>query len=120
VALSTQATVLALNALLAGTGKPAGDRERHLAVALDGEKQEVVIPNDQAEVLKQIDLSAGPRPGTHRLTLPATSGTVAGYQLAFHYHVPDADAPKEAEAIALRLTATARRCASMGGAKRWR
>ncbi len=101
---STQATVLALKALVVGSGKPAGDGERRVTLVLDGRRQEVVIPKDQAEVMKQIDLSAGLKPGPHRLTLTETSGTAAGYQVAFRYHVPDADAPREAEALGVRLS----------------
>ncbi len=57
---STQATVLALKTLLAGTGKPlGGDQPRRIAILLDGEiVQELAIPADQADVMRQVDLSA--------------------------------------------------------------
>ena len=64
---STQATVLALKALLAGTGKPlGGDKARRIAILLDGEiVRELEIPADQADVLQQVDLSdrVGSAPG---------------------------------------------------------
>ena len=101
---STQATVLALKALVAGTGQPAGDGERRITLSWDGEKREIVIPADQAEVMKQIDLSAGLKPGTHRLTLTETTRTAAGFQVSFRYHVPDAAAPEQKEALDVRLT----------------
>jgi hypothetical protein len=101
---STQATVLALRALLAGTGRPAGDGERRITIAWNGREQEVVIPAEQAEVMKQIDLSAGLKPGTQRLTLTETSGTAAGYQVAFRYHIPEAGRPEKAEPLKLELT----------------
>jgi hypothetical protein len=100
---STQATVLALKALLAGTGKPAGDGERRVTLTWDGEKREVVIPADQAEVMKQIDLSAGLKPGTHRLSLAESTGAAPGYQVSFRYHVPDAAGPEKKEALDVRL-----------------
>jgi hypothetical protein len=100
---STQATVLALKALLAGTGKPAGDGERRVTLTWDGEKREIVIPADQAEVMKQIDLSAGLKPGTHRLSLAETSGAAPGYQVSFRYHVPDAAGPEKKEVLDVRL-----------------
>jgi uncharacterized repeat protein (TIGR01451 family) len=100
---STQATVLALKALVAGTGKAAGDGERRVELVWNGEKQEVIIPKAQAEVMKQIDLSAGLRPGTHRLALTETSGTAAAFQVAFRYHVPRAAGPEKPEALGVRL-----------------
>jgi anti-sigma factor RsiW len=100
---STQATVLALKALVAGTAQPAGDGERRITIAWNGREQEVVIPADQAEVMKQIDLSAGLKPGTHRLTLTESTGTAAGYQVAFRYHVPDARQPEKAEPLKMEL-----------------
>jgi hypothetical protein len=101
---STQATVLALKALLAGTAPPAGDGERRITLAWDGKEHQVVIPADQAEVMKQIDLSAGLKPGTHRLTLTETTGTAAGYQVAFRYHVPDAAPPEKDQPLRVELT----------------
>ena len=90
---STQATVLALKALLAGTGKPlGGDKPRRIAILLDGEiVQELAIPADQADVLRQVDLSdrVATAPGTHRLTIEDRSGTDSGYQVVFRYHEPD-------------------------------
>jgi uncharacterized protein YfaS (alpha-2-macroglobulin family) len=86
---STQATVLALKALLAATDAPAGDGERRIELAWgDGTKQEVVIPADQAEVMKQLDLTARLKPGDTTLTLTDRSGTAAGYQVTFRYHEP--------------------------------
>jgi hypothetical protein len=101
---STQATVLALRALLAGTARPAGDGERRITLTWDGKEQQVVIPADQAEVMKQIDLSTGLKPGTHRLTLTETTGTAAGYQVAFRYHVPDAATPEKDQPLKVELT----------------
>lgn len=92
---STQATVLALKALLAGTGKPlGGDRPRRIAIARDGETvRDVEIPADQADVMKQLDLSTHFARGSHRLSLTETSGTDTGYQVVFRYHEPDAGGP---------------------------
>jgi uncharacterized protein YfaS (alpha-2-macroglobulin family) len=91
---STQATVLALKALLAGQASVA-DGERRVAVAVDGRPVEtVVIPADQAEVMWQVDLSSHLRPGTQRLTLTEHTKAAAGFQVAFRYHVPGAVAPK--------------------------
>jgi alpha-2-macroglobulin-like protein len=90
---STQATVLALKALLAGTGKPlGGDKPRRIVILLDGEiVQELAISADQADVVRQVDLSdrIAKVPWTRRLTIEDRSGTDSCYQVVFRYHEPD-------------------------------
>src|SRR5262249_2751118 len=88
---STQATVLALKALIAGTGRNlAEDKERHITINLgDNLKREIVISADQGDVMKQIDLSAYLKPGSEKLTIQESTGTAAGYQVGFWYHTPD-------------------------------
>jgi uncharacterized protein YfaS (alpha-2-macroglobulin family) len=100
---STQATVLSLKALLAGTGQPlGGGRERRVEVRLgDGFRRTVVIPADQAEVMQQLDLTPHLRPGPNRLTVTETSGTDSGYQVAFRYHVPGAGPAAGDDALAV-------------------
>ncbi len=102
---STQATVLALKALLAGTGwRPGAGEARRIEIALDGKAaQELVIPADQSEVLKQVNLAALVGKGKHRLTLTGGGAPAVDYQLAFSYHTPSA-VRKEQEALAFRLT----------------
>jgi uncharacterized protein YfaS (alpha-2-macroglobulin family) len=105
---STQATVLSLKALLAGTGAALGEeKERRIAVALGGETvREVVIPVDQAEVMQQLNLSDQLRPGNeYRLTLTDKSDTAVGYQVTFRYHVEkpaETVAPKK-EALSISI-----------------
>jgi uncharacterized protein YfaS (alpha-2-macroglobulin family) len=93
---STQATVLALKALLAGTGANlGGDKERRIDVVLgQAKKRQIVIPADQSDVMVQLDLSADLVEGNNALTLTETSDSGAGYQLAFRYHVPEAPIAK--------------------------
>jgi uncharacterized protein YfaS (alpha-2-macroglobulin family) len=95
---STQATVLSLKALLAGTGAAlGGDKERRVDVALGGETiREFVIPVDQAEVMQRYNLSDMLKPGNdYQLQLADRSDTAVGYQVTFRYHVPE---PAETEA----------------------
>lgn len=102
---STQATVLALKALLAGTGKPlGGDRERRIEIALDGKPaRAVTIPPDQGDVVAQVDLSSLLTQGTHRLSLVDGTDTAAGYQVAFRYHVPGGAATSQEGPLAVDL-----------------
>ena len=95
---STQATVLSLKALLAGTGAAlGGDREQRIDVAVGGETvRAVVISADQAEVMQQVSLSAQFQPGNeYRLSLTDRTDTEVGYQVSVRYHVPSSAEPVE-------------------------
>jgi uncharacterized protein YfaS (alpha-2-macroglobulin family) len=87
---STQATVLALKALLAGTGKPLdGNAPRAIEIAVDGEVVRTVkIPADQSDVMQQIDVSVQvATPGAHTVRLAENSDAATGYQFAVRFHV---------------------------------
>jgi anti-sigma factor RsiW len=85
---STQATVLALRALLSGTGAALGGGEaRRVEVRLDGQAvREVTIPGDHDDVLTRVDLTPFVAPG-RRVEVVQTSGPASGYQVSFRYHV---------------------------------
>jgi hypothetical protein len=102
---STQATVLALKALLAGTDRPlGGDKPRRLAVKLDGEQvEEVEIPADQADVVSQLDFSQRVASGARRLTLEDRSATSSNYQVVVRYHVPELAEARESGPLGVRL-----------------
>ena len=88
---STQGTVLALKALIAGTAQSlGGDAKRRVEIALDGKKlRDMVISADEHDVVRQIDLSDEIGSGDHRITLTDRAGDTPGYQVAFRYYVPD-------------------------------
>jgi uncharacterized protein YfaS (alpha-2-macroglobulin family) len=104
---STQATVLALKALVAGTGVAMGQQQpRTIEIALDGKPvRRIDIPVDQADVMRQIDLSQlVSQPGQYELRVADHSQASTGYQLTFRYHVDDATAPEmPAEALAVSV-----------------
>jgi alpha-2-macroglobulin-like protein len=102
---STQATVLALKALLAGTDRPLGDaRERRIDVAVDGKTiQSLVIPADQDEVVQQLDLSPQANGGDHRLTITERTDSAAGYQATLVYYTADAAEPLANQPLAIQL-----------------
>src|SRR5262249_31142656 len=86
---STQATGLALKALLCGTGKPVGgDGARKLELRVGKHVERLTIPADQAEVMKQIDLTGHLAAGANRVLLEELSTTGMGYQVSFRYHLP--------------------------------
>ncbi|MGL4552257.1 MAG: MG2 domain-containing protein, partial [Gemmataceae bacterium] len=83
---STQATVLSLQALIAGQagGEPA---ERRIRLTVGGHAEDVTIAADQGDVLKVIDVSRHLKPGDNRVTLTEATKTGATYQVAFRHHV---------------------------------
>jgi uncharacterized protein YfaS (alpha-2-macroglobulin family) len=102
---STQATVLALKALLAGTGKPlGGDGARQLELRIGQHAEKLSIPADQAEVMKQIDLTPHLAAGANRLTLAETTTTGMGYQVTFRYHVAEAKVEKKKEPLSIQIS----------------
>ena len=88
---STQATVLALKALLAGTSHPAANQvDRHIKIAVDGTTvQEISIPEWQSDVVEQINLSEHLKDATHDLQLTSRGPAAPGYQVVFIYHLPE-------------------------------
>ena len=102
---STQATVLALKALLAAAGKPLTDgRPQHIELRCDGNPmRDLLIPAAQADVVQQIDVSSLVARGRHRLTIIDRSGAAAVYQVTFRYHLPGPKAPATGEALSIQL-----------------
>jgi uncharacterized protein YfaS (alpha-2-macroglobulin family) len=94
---STQATVLALRALLAGTNKPLGGPvARTIAIELDGQPlRQLTIAAGQADVMQQLDLTSHVAAGKHRLRLVDRSGRSTGFEVASRYHVAKSSQPDQ-------------------------
>src|SRR5262249_27979542 len=92
---STQATVLALKALLAGTRVNAGERDRLVRVRLGNFRRALRIPADEAEVVQQIELSEHLKPGEQTVRIDEPTDTGPAYQVTFRYHVPTVAAPEK-------------------------
>lgn len=102
---STQATVLALKALLGGTERPlGGDKPRRLEVKLDGERVELVeIPAAQADVVYQLDISHYIGNASRQLTLEDRSAAGSGYQVVVRYHTPEQVGGDQSGPLGIRL-----------------
>jgi hypothetical protein len=86
---STQATVLALRALLAVADKAGDPGERRVRITVDGTAlPEVVVPAEQSEVMQLIDLSERLPPGTHLIRIVDAASVSTTWQLTYRYHVP--------------------------------
>jgi hypothetical protein len=99
---STQATVLALKALLAGNAVPAAVERRILVDFGAGRQQTITIGADQSEVMKMENFTKYLRPGANKLTLTDLGGSGAGYQVTLRYHEPDAKRQGEPFTIEVR------------------
>jgi uncharacterized protein YfaS (alpha-2-macroglobulin family) len=90
---STQATILALKALLEGTGAAlGGESTREIEIALDGAvTRKVTIPTDQSDVMQFIDLSDEVATGKQTLSLKELTDTGTVFQVIFRYHAPEID-----------------------------
>ena len=88
---STQATVLALKALIRGTGSSQGDdQNRRVEIAVDGQSIETAkIPADQSDVMKQVDLSSFLRSGNQTLKISEPTNAGTGYQIVLRYYTED-------------------------------
>ena len=88
---STQATILTLKALLAGSNAAVGNEQpRQIEIAIDGDLIDPVnIPSDQASVMKQFNFSDRITEGDHQLAITETTETATNYQVVFRYYVED-------------------------------
>jgi alpha-2-macroglobulin-like protein len=87
---STQATVLALKALVAGAGNThADDKDREIEIALgNAGKRKMTITADQSDVVQLLDISDLLTTGDNRLSLKELTNNGTGFQVTFRYHVP--------------------------------
>lgn len=100
---STQATVLALKALLAGTVKPQS-KERRIEIKLGDQTIQRSIAADQADVLLQLDLTSYLQEGDQRVKLNEHTRTGAGYQLVFRYHLEKAQQQAAGQPLSIDLS----------------
>lgn len=103
---STQATVLALKALLQGTGVAIGEMQpRQVDVKLDGKSiQSLTIPVDQFEVVQQVIIPELGK-GKHSIELDET-GRGSSFQLVTRHHINDPKSSAEALEIDLAYERT--------------
>jgi alpha-2-macroglobulin-like protein len=102
---STQATVLALQALIAGTGSIiGGDRERKFIVSAGDQHKEITMPVNQADVVQYVDLSQHIKSGATKVNIEEPSGTGSGYQLVYRHYVPGGATPPPTADMTIDLT----------------
>ena len=102
---STQATVLALKALLAAAGKSlSNDRPQHIEIRCDGKPvRDLVVPVTQYDVVQQVDLSAHISAGKHVVAITDRGGTAPTYQVSLQYHVPSTKEQAGHEGLSIEL-----------------
>jgi uncharacterized protein YfaS (alpha-2-macroglobulin family) len=85
---STQATVMALKAIVAGSSAPAEEKRREFVVSVNGTEQTVSIAAADAEVMARVPLR-NLKPGANAVVVRDKTKTAASYQVVFRYYVPN-------------------------------
>jgi hypothetical protein len=86
---STQATVLALKALIAATGRPQQKGTASVAVLVHGKRVRKGEVNEKnADVLQVFDLTEHLRPGRNEVTLEVQGETNLTYQVVGRHYLP--------------------------------
>ncbi|HTU27223.1 MAG TPA: hypothetical protein VMF30_17580, partial [Pirellulales bacterium] len=101
---STQATVLALKALITGTGAALGTGPRQVDIAVDGHPvAQVAISADEFDVVREIDLSNHVGTGAHQVSLVGRGAAPLGYQVVARHYVPQAGRPTDNQPLSIDL-----------------
>jgi uncharacterized protein YfaS (alpha-2-macroglobulin family) len=102
---STQATVLALKAMIGGSGKSAvSEVERAIGIAFDGrEAPKVEIPAHEWEVMRLVDLSAHLAGRPRAISLSEESATGCAFQVILRYNTPATDAAPAEPGLSIDL-----------------
>jgi uncharacterized protein YfaS (alpha-2-macroglobulin family) len=86
---STQATTLALKALIASMGASLEDNQGTVTVLINGkEAQKLSINAENSDVLQQVDLGEGTQPGVNQVELKVEGKLSALYQVVGRYYLP--------------------------------
>jgi len=86
---STQATVLALKALLAAQDRAAGDMDARVRVLVNGQLAgEFAITPQDADVMRQVDAKKWVRPGSNDVRIEFSGKGSALYQISAVYYKP--------------------------------
>ncbi|MHB0911820.1 MAG: alpha-2-macroglobulin family protein [Armatimonadota bacterium] len=98
---STQATVLALKALLASLGG-SEEIDGEVTVTVNGEKvQSFRITPEDADVVRQIDCKAFVKEGENKVQIAFTGKGSALYQITGRYYMPWEEKPSEKKLISI-------------------
>jgi uncharacterized protein YfaS (alpha-2-macroglobulin family) len=96
---TTQATILALRALIAATGASLEDNRGTVTVLMNGkEAQKIEITPDNSDVLQQVDLGDAATAGANRVELRVEGRLSALYQVIGRYYLPWDQVPAPAAA----------------------
>ncbi len=100
---STQATIMAMKALLGHSGAPVTDRCR-VAVRVNGEPAgELEVDRANADVMQLLDLRRFAREGSNRIELEVEGGAAMTYQVVGRWFLPWDQLPADADRKPLEL-----------------
>ena len=102
---STQATILALKALVRGLAGEKLTKAVAVTVTVNGKKQEITIEPDQADVLRLLDFGPATRKGKNTVTITADGKSGMMYQVVGRYFLPwTAGGPEPTQPIAIDVS----------------
>jgi hypothetical protein len=103
---STQATILALKALVAGMSAAPLDRPVEVVVRANGREERIVVEPDQADVMRQLDLTAAARTGDNRVSVAANGEAPFVYQFVARHWLPWSEVRQEeaSEPLTIRVS----------------
>ncbi len=101
---STQATILALKALLFASAAHEAEGPVDVKVRLNGIEKTLRIEPDQADVMQLLDLGEATRVGANRLELEVEGESNLMFQVVTRYWLPWSEVPAEAaRPVAIRI-----------------
>ncbi len=103
---STQATILALKALVQGLGGRGQKGDVGISVTVNGTERKVKVTEDQADVLQLIDFKDVVKPGENQVEIKVEGESSMMYQLAGKYFTPWANVEVKEEKKPIEVSVT--------------
>lgn len=102
---STQATVLALKALVQGSGARLADSQaREIQIMVDGNRVKTLRINpEDSDVMQQVDLTEHMKNGQNTIRITQNSDSPVGVQAKLRYHVPQFDNQSDSPPLSITI-----------------
>jgi hypothetical protein len=85
---STQATILALKALIAGMSGAPQEKPVEVVVRANGQEQKITVEPDQADVMRLLDFTPAAKKGANEITVESKGQGNFIYQIVARHYLP--------------------------------